>query len=88
MNEKEWEQKLREEGFSNVFVWRDRPDAYYPDHTHAEETAHIILEGEMAITSQGKTQTFKPGERFDVPANTAHSAKIGPAGCKYLIGEK
>ena len=40
------------------------------------------------MTSEGTTRTFRAVERFDVPANTVHSAKIGPAGCRYMIGEK
>ncbi len=88
MNTKELERQLRAEGFSHTYVWQDGPGAFYPDHTHPNPTAHIILEGEMTVTSQGKTQTYKPGERFDVPAQTIHSAKMGPHGCRYLIGEK
>ncbi len=88
MNPIDWENKLRQEGFSNFFVWRDDPNAYYPDHTHLTATAHAILEGEMTLTSNGKTQTFKAGDRCDVPAHTIHSARIGPHGCQYLIGEK
>ncbi len=88
MDAKEWEDKLREEGFSNLFVWRDGPNAYYPDHTHLSTTAHIILEGEMTLTVNGKTETFKLGERCDVPANTLHSVRMGRQGCRYLIGEK
>ncbi|HEX3034470.1 MAG TPA: cupin domain-containing protein [Thermodesulfobacteriota bacterium] len=88
MNEKELEEKLREEGFSYVYIWEDRPNAFYPDHTHPRITAHIILKGEMTVTSEGKTQTYKEGQRFDVPAETVHSAQIGPLGCRYIIGEK
>ncbi len=88
MNEREAEKQLRKEGFRNIFVWRDGPDVVYPDHTHAETTAHIILEGEMTLTTMGKTQTFRAGERCDVPAHTVHSAKMGPQGCRYMIGEK
>ena len=28
------------------------------------------------------------GERCDVPAGAVHSARMGPQGCRYLIGEK
>ncbi len=87
-NEKEWEEQLREEGFRRVFVWRDGPNVFYSGHTHGMATAHIILEGEMTIVSEGKTLAVKAGGRFDVPANTVHSATMGPAGCRYLIGEK
>jgi len=88
MLEKEWKQKLREEGFTDVYVHQDGPNVHYPDHTHPTETAHIILEGEITLTSEGKAQTYKVGDRVDVPADTVHSAKMSPEGCRYLIGEK
>ena len=82
------EKQLRSEGFTHTFVWQDGPSAFYPDHTHPVETAHVILDGEMTLTVNGKTQTFRAGERCDVPARTVHSARMGPGGCRYLIGEK
>ncbi len=88
MDERELEAQLREEGFSGIFVHRDSPDAYYPDHTHTGITAHIVLEGEIIVTSEGQTLTYKTGDRFDVPAGEVHSAQIGPQGCRYMIGEK
>jgi hypothetical protein len=51
-------------------------------------TLFWILDGEMTVTSEGTTETYKAGERFDVPAGTVHSAKIGSNGCRYIIGEK
>jgi mannose-6-phosphate isomerase-like protein (cupin superfamily) len=88
MNEQSYERKLREEGFSGIFIHRDRPNACYPDHTHQGITAHIVIEGRITVTSEGKTVTYLPGERFDVPAGAVHSAIIGPEGCLYVIGEK
>jgi mannose-6-phosphate isomerase-like protein (cupin superfamily) len=88
MDEKESAKQLEREGFSNTYVWQDGPDAFYPDHTHAAETAHIILSGEMTLTVNARTATYKAGDRCDVPAGTVHSAKMGPRGCRYLIGEK
>lgn len=88
MNATDWERKLRSEGFTQTYVWQDSPNAHYPDHTHATETAHIILDGEMTLTIGGKTQIFRTDDRCDVPADTIHSARMGPKGCRYLIGEK
>ena len=83
------EDQLRREGFRHVFIWEDGPHAFYPDHTHAVDTAHIILEGEMTLTCGGSTAKYSAGERPpDVPAGAVHSARMGPAGCRYLIGEK
>jgi mannose-6-phosphate isomerase-like protein (cupin superfamily) len=85
---KSLERQLRSEGFHHTYVWQDGPNAHYPDHTHASETAHIILDGEMTLTQGGTTRTCGAGERCDVPAGAVHSAQMGPRGCRYLIGEK
>jgi quercetin dioxygenase-like cupin family protein len=87
-DQKSLERRLHDQGFVRTYVWQDSPNAFYPDHTHAVETAHIILVGEMTITHSGETRTFGEGERCDVPGGAVHSAKIGPRGCRYLIGEK
>jgi mannose-6-phosphate isomerase-like protein (cupin superfamily) len=88
MDENQLAEQLRREGFGHTYVWQDGPDAKYPDHTHPGETAHIILTGEMTLTIAGRTETYRPGERCDVPAGALHSAQMGPEGCRYLIGER
>jgi len=80
--------QLATEGFSHTFVWRDGPNIYYPEHTHGAPTAHIILDGEMTLTMDGKSHTYRAGQRCDVPAGAVHSARMGPLGCDYLVGEK
>jgi mannose-6-phosphate isomerase-like protein (cupin superfamily) len=88
LNEAESRKQLSAEGFVRTHVWQDGPQAHYSDHTHADLTAHIILDGEMTLTMDGKSQTFYLGDRCDVPAGAVHSAKMGPSGCRYLVGEK
>jgi mannose-6-phosphate isomerase-like protein (cupin superfamily) len=88
MDVKALEKQLRSEGFVHTYVWQDGPHANYPDHTHPTETAHIILEGEMTLTTGGASQTFRAGDRCDVPAGAVRSARMGPLGCRYLIGER
>ncbi len=82
------EQALHQEGFVRTYVWRDGPAAFYPEHTHDRETAHIILEGEMTLGQHGGQRTYRAGERCDVPAGAVHWARMGAAGCRYLIGER
>ena len=77
MNVSMLEEQLHAKGFRHTYVWQDGPHANYPDHTHAAETTHIILEGEMTLIAGGRSVTYRAGERCDVPA-----------GCRYLIGEK
>jgi mannose-6-phosphate isomerase-like protein (cupin superfamily) len=88
MDEKELAVGLQNEGFRHTFVWQDGPNTFYPDHQHAEETAHLILSGEMTLILDGKPKTYRTGDRCDVPAGTMHSARMGPRGCRYLIGER
>ena len=88
MDTRKLESQLRAEGFSHTYVWQDGPHAYYPDHTHQGLTAHIILDGEMTLRMKGESKTYRAGERCDVDAGEVHSAKMGPNGCRYLIGEK
>ena len=86
--EAELRKQLEAEGYGHTFVWQDGPQAFYPDHTHAGLTAHIILEGEMTLTTGGASQVFRAGGRCDVAAGAVHSARMGPQGCRYLVGEK
>jgi len=86
--DRELRKQLESEGFSSTYVWQDGPNAHYPDHTHAGLTAHIILDGEMTLTMAGESRTYRVGERCDVPAGAVHSARMGPHGCRYLVGEK
>jgi mannose-6-phosphate isomerase-like protein (cupin superfamily) len=88
LDESVFRKQLEVEGFTHTFVWQDGPRAFYPDHTHTGLTAHIILDGEMTLTMNGKSQTYGPGERSDVPAGAVHSARMGWQGCRYLVGEK
>jgi len=88
MQEDELIATLHHEGFGHTYVWEDTPNARYPNHTHRMETAHLILSGEITITMNGASNTYRAGDRCDVPANAVHSAVIGPKGCRYLIGER
>jgi mannose-6-phosphate isomerase-like protein (cupin superfamily) len=88
LKEEEFKEQLRRQGFSRVYVWQDGASAFYPEHTHDGLTAHIILEGKMTLSMRGVTKTYHVGERCDVPAGAVHAARMGPEGCRYLIGEK
>jgi quercetin dioxygenase-like cupin family protein len=88
MNEAQFRKQLEGEGFETLYVWEDGPGAFYSDHKHLGESAHIILQGEMTLTMQGSSRTYRVGDRVDVPGGAVHSAKMGSMGCRYLIGEK
>ncbi len=88
MKEEDWEKILKKEDFTSIYTWFDEANKHYSDHKHPFITAHIILDGEMVITVKDKSKVYRKGDRFDVPADTIHSAKMGKNGCRYMIGEK
>jgi quercetin dioxygenase-like cupin family protein len=88
IGEEEFRDQLRQQGFSRVYVWQDAAGTFYPDHSHEGLTAHIILDGEMTLSMHGKSRTYRTGDRCDVPAGAVHAARMGPEGCRYMIGEK
>ena len=88
MDEVELKTQLEKEGFKNVFLWRDAPGTFYPEHTHSGVSAHIVLEGEMELEIDGVKHSLKAGDRFDVSDGEVHSARMGPKGCVYLVGGK
>ncbi|KAK0729747.1 hypothetical protein B0H67DRAFT_477091 [Lasiosphaeris hirsuta] len=86
------EAEVRAWGFSHAFTWTDRPDAYYPPHSHAGLTTHLILSGGLTIAyppdDTNKTRTtYGVGDRIDVAAGRVHEVWIGGEGCTYVIGE-
>jgi quercetin dioxygenase-like cupin family protein len=76
MNIHELEIRLHAEGFQHTYVCEDGPDRHYSDHTHPVETAHIILEGEMTLTMDGRNTIYRASERCDVPAGCMHAARM------------
>ena len=88
MDERQLSLELQRQGFSHTYAWQDGPNTFYPDHMHETESAHVILSGEMTLRMNGHDTTYRVGDRCDVPAGTVHSAKMGPLGCRYLIGER
>ena len=86
--EKKLAEDLRQEGFRQTYVWQDEPNVFYAEHVHNKETAHIILSGAMTLIIGGDAKTYHAGERCDIAAGASHSARMGPQGCRYLIGER
>ena len=80
MDEQLLTKQLQDEGFDDVYVWEDGPDMNYPPHQHPDVSAHIILTGEMTVTVDGQTRTYKPGERFDIPGQDTALRAHGPGG--------
>lgn len=80
-------QKLADEGFAHIYEWRDSSGAEYSAHSHKGKVAMYILDGDLTLWLGSEKVILNKGDRFDVPVGQEHSAKIGPNGCVFLVGE-
>ncbi|TFK46985.1 hypothetical protein OE88DRAFT_1714750 [Heliocybe sulcata] len=98
ITEADAKRQVRSWGFSHIYTWTDRPNAYYAPHTHSGVTTHLILSGKFTVAypssrkgirsdEDAKKETFGPGARIDVDAGQLHEVWIGEEGCTYVIGE-
>ncbi len=79
---------LKREGFTHVYEWTDAPGTEYPEHAHKGKVSFFITEGEISMNFSGQETVVSAGDRFDVPVGGMHSAKVGPAGCIFVVGEE
>lgn len=87
MNVEELKQKLTGEGFLHIYEWYDEPGTEYPAHAHAGEVAMYILDGGLTFWFGDEEVALSEGDRFNVPVGKEHTAKVGPQGCRFLVGE-
>jgi len=81
VDEEKLAEELRQEGFRHTHVWQDGSNAFYAEQVHNQETAHIILSGELTLimndearitllesvaTFRGELHTPREWERADV----------------------
>lgn len=51
-------------------------------HSHGDQWGTVIR-GELHLTMDGQTRTYRPGESYFIPAGTVHGATI-PAGTQII----
>ena len=50
-------------------------DIEIPEHSHDAQWG-VVLDGEIDMTIDGKNYTFKKGDKYFIPKDVKHSAKI------------
>jgi quercetin dioxygenase-like cupin family protein len=56
-----------------------------PPHSHAWREGYWVLEGELELMIDGKTQTLSPGSWVLVPGGTIHTSKALSERTRYLM---
>ena len=62
--------------------WSNGAHDVYAAHTHPYDKVIYVLSGSItfALAGSGREVTLGPGDRLDLPRDTAHSAVVGPEG--------
>lgn len=61
-------------------TWSNGAGYRYEEHRHAQHKVLFCLEGSITFHTDAGDIALRPGERFDLPPGTAHSATVGPHG--------
>lgn len=87
MSNDSYKKELEKEGFKHIYEWTDEPNTEYKSHKHKDKVSFYITRGSIILSIEGKEINLKEGDRFDVPPNTEHIAKVGSNGCSFIVGE-
>jgi quercetin dioxygenase-like cupin family protein len=80
----ELKQLLKSEGLESE-LYSDPPGTKYGRHKHDFDDFIVIVTGKMRLATDRYEWVLRPGDRLDIPANTAHRAEmIGKEEVSYL----
>lgn len=88
MDERLLIKQLEQEGYTEVRTCPIPPNLDLPEHTHDEHTVHVILRGDLIITENGISTTYKPGDTVEFPAGTTHKARGSTDSGRMITGVK
>ena len=88
MDRDAFEARLRAEGYPEIRTNELPPNRHNPEHVHPFDVLAMVLEGEITLTVDGASRTYRPGSEFSMKAGCRHSEDVGAAGVKYLVGRR
>ncbi len=88
MNEKEWIEKLRSEGFKDLKTETHELYTEFPEHTHEKPAIYVVLEGSLTVTDELGSRTAKKGDWLNIAAGATHTAKCGWQTCTLITGHR
>ena len=87
MTRAEFEAELQRDGFE-IAPGEIKPNEERGEHAHDFEVRGLVLDGEFALTCDGRRQDYRAGDVFTMPAGRRHSEQAGPAGIRYVVGRR
>ena len=81
-----FESDLRREGFE-IIHGGQKAGFTEEMHAHDFDVRIMVLGGEITVGRNGGSQTFRPGDQCEIPADCHHTTKVGPEGVAYTVGK-
>ncbi len=88
MNEAQFRQQLKEQGFSEAQSIEYEPNMANDMHAHDFSAFALVLSGEFTLVTEDGSVTHQPGEACNLAAGTLHSEQTGASGATILFGKK
>jgi quercetin dioxygenase-like cupin family protein len=82
-----FEASLKSSGYE-VGTSRGTPGKVTQPHSHDFDVRALVLSGELTLTTEGTSRTYRGGDIFEMPAGCVHSEQYGPDGSESLVGRR
>jgi quercetin dioxygenase-like cupin family protein len=88
MNATEFETGLKRDGYGEIETKKVPGNIVTKPHSHDFSVRALVLAGDITLTYEGRSRTFRTGEIFEMTAGCVHHEEYGPEGSTYLVGRK
>ena len=88
MNEADFRQALKEQGYGEATPVELEPDFSNDMHTHDFSAFLLVQSGEFTLVTEEGSVTHGPGETCQLAAGRHHCERTGAQGVRFLLGRK
>ena len=88
METKEFEAALVEQGYRDIETKSLLATYRAKEHSHSFDVRAFVLAGEITLTVDGRTHSYRAGDVFTMEAGCRHAEAVGPDGVRYLVGRR
>jgi len=88
MNETEFREILKNEGYDGPFDFAMESNAADDKHVHDYDVLVMVVEGSLTIEKPSGDETGLVGDTIQYPAGEPHVEKAGSEGVKALVGRR
>ena len=64
------------------------PNKVTQPHAHDVDVRALVIAGEVTLTVDGASRTYREGEVFEMPAGCVHSERHGAQGSEIVVGRR